>query len=234
MPEGLLRLLPGAARYRSPRPKPSRWRDLSMRCPSRGGQRSAPPSRRRSSGCAKPGSMPVYMQRDPDMTRAAAMAAVRRYADAGPGLSVSGRRRLRHLCGASLRLPAISGDVAAGALHGAARQSGAAGQRRRRRSRPQCCRSPSNSPDQAQYTVPLVLALEYAREHRDTLERTCDARTAFGQVMGTLRDGGWIQPRVLGIEATGARSTRPAPSTAREIRRSLPPASGCSVFAARL
>ena len=42
---------------------------------------------------------------------------------------------------------------------------------------------------QAQYTVPLVLALEYAREHRDTLERTCEARAAFGQVMEALRDG---------------------------------------------
>ena len=37
---------------------------------------------------------------------------------------------------------------------------------------------------QAQYTVPLILALEY------TLERTCDARAAFDQVMGALRDRG--------------------------------------------
>ena len=40
---------------------------------------------------------------------------------------------------------------------------------------------------QAQYTVPLVLALEYTREHRDTLERTCEARTAFDQVMQGLQ-----------------------------------------------
>ena len=40
---------------------------------------------------------------------------------------------------------------------------------------------------QAQYTVPLILALEYAREHRDTLERTCEARTAFDQVMQGLQ-----------------------------------------------
>ena len=34
-----------------------------------------------------------------------------------------------------------------------------------------------------QYTVPLVLALEYAAANDAELARTCDARTAFGQVM---------------------------------------------------
>jgi hypothetical protein len=38
-----------------------------------------------------------------------------------------------------------------------------------------------------QYTVPLVLALEYAREHRDALARTSDARAAFDQVMQNLQ-----------------------------------------------
>ena len=39
----------------------------------------------------------------------------------------------------------------------------------------------------AQYTVPLVLALAYAEEHRAELEQSHDARAAFGQVMQALK-----------------------------------------------
>lgn len=40
----------------------------------------------------------------------------------------------------------------------------------------------------AQYTVPLVLALDYAGENREELARTHDAKTAFGKVFGYLKE----------------------------------------------
>ena len=40
----------------------------------------------------------------------------------------------------------------------------------------------------AQYTVPLVLALDYAEANRDELARTHDAKQVFGKVMGELRE----------------------------------------------
>ena len=40
----------------------------------------------------------------------------------------------------------------------------------------------------AQHTVPLVLALAYAQDHRGELEQTHDAKAAFGKVMGALKD----------------------------------------------
>ena len=49
------------------------------------------------------------------------------------------------------------------------------GSRRRRRSRPQCCRHRAVRRARPN-AVPLILALGCAREHRDTLERTCEAR----------------------------------------------------------
>ncbi len=39
-----------------------------------------------------------------------------------------------------------------------------------------------------QHTVPLVLALAYAQEHRDALEQTHDAKATFGRVMQALQD----------------------------------------------
>lgn len=39
----------------------------------------------------------------------------------------------------------------------------------------------------AQYTVPLVLALDYADANRDALARTHDAKEAIGKVIGSLR-----------------------------------------------
>lgn len=39
----------------------------------------------------------------------------------------------------------------------------------------------------AQHTVPLVLALAYAQEHRDELAQTHDAQAAFGKVMQALK-----------------------------------------------
>ena len=40
----------------------------------------------------------------------------------------------------------------------------------------------------AQYTVPLVLALDYAEANRDELARPHDAKEAFGKVMDSLRE----------------------------------------------
>ena len=41
----------------------------------------------------------------------------------------------------------------------------------------------------APYTVPLVLALDYAAATRDDLERTYDAKAGFGEVMKGLKEG---------------------------------------------
>jgi hypothetical protein len=39
-----------------------------------------------------------------------------------------------------------------------------------------------------QYTVPLVLALDYAAANRGDLERTYDAKAGFGEVMKALKE----------------------------------------------
>ena len=130
----------------------------------------------------------VYMQRDPAMTRADAMAAVRRYGT----LALACPFLVDDACGIYAERPFVCRQYLV-------------------TSPPELCKAPLDNPvrpvkapaafatamlqvaehllGQAQYTVPLILALEYAREHRDTLERTCEARTAFGQVMEALRDG---------------------------------------------
>src|SRR6185436_5557572 len=130
----------------------------------------------------------VYMQRDPQMTRDAALAAVLRYGT----LALACPFLVDDACGIYAERPFVCRQYLV-------------------TSPPELCTAPLDNPvrpvktpapfatvmlqaagqlaGQAQYTVPLVLALEYAREHRDTLERTCEARTAFGQVMEALRDG---------------------------------------------
>ena len=48
-----------------------------------------------------------------------------------------------------------------------------------------------------QYTVPLILALEYAREHRDTLERTFEAVVQIDNKDGLLRPGMKIRAKIF-------------------------------------
>ena len=128
----------------------------------------------------------VYMQRDPEMTRAAALAAVRRYG----ALALACPFLLDDACSIYAERPFVCRQYLV-------------------TSPPALCTAPLDNPvrpikapatfatamlqaaerlaGRPQYTVPLVLALEYAREHRDALERTCEARPAFDQVMRDLQ-----------------------------------------------
>jgi|KBSSwiStaDraftv2_1062776.scaffolds.fasta_scaffold55792_2 Fe-S-cluster containining protein len=130
----------------------------------------------------------VYMRRDPEMTRAAAMAVARRYAT----LSLACPFLLDDACSIYAERPFVCRQYLV-------------------TSAPELCKAPLDNPVRPikapaafatamlqvaeqllgppQYTVPLILALEYAREHRDTLERTFEARSAFGQVMEDLHAG---------------------------------------------
>jgi Fe-S-cluster containining protein len=135
------------------------------------------------------GLYPVYMRRDPETTRDAALAAVRRYAT----LALACPFLLDDACSIYAERPFVCRQYLV-------------------TSPPELCTAPLDNPvrpvktpapfatamlqvaerllGRAQYTVPLVLALEYAREHHDALERTGEARAAFGQVMEALRDRG--------------------------------------------
>jgi Fe-S-cluster containining protein len=129
----------------------------------------------------------IYMQRDPATTREAALAAVRRYMNlalACPFLvdeacSIYADRPFvcrqylvtspPDLCAAPLDNPVrpvrAPAAFASAMLKAAATLSG-----------------------RAQYTVPLVLALDYAAAKRSDLEQSYDARTGFGEVMKALKD----------------------------------------------
>jgi Fe-S-cluster containining protein len=130
----------------------------------------------------------VYVRRDPEMTRAAAMAVVRRYAT----LALACPFLLDDACSIYAERPFVCRQYLV-------------------TSAPELCKAPLDNPVRPikapaafatamllaakqllgppQYTVPLILALEYAQEHRDTLERTFEARSAFGQVMQDLHAG---------------------------------------------
>ena len=128
----------------------------------------------------------VYMQRDPAMTRADAMAAVRRYGT----LALACPFLLDDACSIYAERPFVCRQYLV-------------------TSPPELCKAPLDNPvrpikapaafatamlqaagqvvGHPQYTVPLVLALEYAREHRAALERTCEARGAFERIMQGVR-----------------------------------------------
>jgi Fe-S-cluster containining protein len=130
----------------------------------------------------------VYMQRDPAMTRESALTAVRRYMS----LAFVCPFLVEDLCSIYAERPFVCRQYLV-------------------TSAPELCVAPLDNPvrtvkapaafasavlqaaemllGRAQYTVPLTLALEYARENRDALEQTHDARAAFGRIMQALREG---------------------------------------------
>ena len=129
----------------------------------------------------------VYMQRDPDTTREGAMVIVRRY------------------MALALTCPFLEDDACS--IHAVrpfvCRQYLVT-------SPPALCDAPLDKPvkplrapaafatamlrtaealsGQAQYTIPLVLALDYAQAHRAELERSFDAKAAFTQIVRALAD----------------------------------------------
>jgi Fe-S-cluster containining protein len=129
----------------------------------------------------------VYMRRDPATTREVALAAVRRYmtlALACPFLE-------NDACGIYADRPFVCRQYLV-------------------TSPPDLCAAPLDNPvrpvrapaafatamlkasetlsGRAQYTVPLVLALDYAAANRSDLERTYEAKVGFGEVMRGLKE----------------------------------------------
>lgn len=130
----------------------------------------------------------IYMQRDPATTRETAMAAVRRYMN----LAIACPFLLDEACSIYADRPFVCRQYLV-------------------TSPPDLCAAPLDNPvrpvrapaafasamlkasetlsGRAQYTVPLVLALDHAAANRADLERTHDAKTGFGAVMKALKEG---------------------------------------------
>jgi Fe-S-cluster containining protein len=128
----------------------------------------------------------TFMQRDPDITREAAIAAVRRYMT----LALACPFLVDDACSIHAQRPFVCRQYLV-------------------TSPPELCVAPLDNPvapvktpapfatamlkaaealtGRAQYTVPLVLALEQAEANRDELARTHDAKAVFGKVMEGLR-----------------------------------------------
>lgn len=129
----------------------------------------------------------LFMRRDPAMTREAVMAATRRYM----GLGLACPFLVDDACSIYPDRPFVCRQYFV-------------------TSPPELCVAPLDNPvkpvktparfatallkatealtGRAQYTVPLVLALDCAEEKREELARTHDAKTAFGTVMSGLRE----------------------------------------------
>src|SRR6266700_3692808 len=129
----------------------------------------------------------VYMQRDPATTRETALAAVRRYMN----LALACPFLENDACSIYLDRPFVCRQYLV-------------------TSPPDLCAAPLDNPvrparapaafasamlkaaealsGRAQYTVPLVLALDYAAAKRDDLERTYAAKAGFGEVMKALKE----------------------------------------------
>jgi Fe-S-cluster containining protein len=129
----------------------------------------------------------VYMRRDPAMTRETAIAAVRRYMT----LALACPFLVDEACGIYADRPFVCRQYLV-------------------TSPPDLCAAPLDNPvrpvrapaafasamlkasetlsGRATYTVPLVLALDYAAANRGELERTYDAKSGFGEVMKALKE----------------------------------------------
>jgi Fe-S-cluster containining protein len=129
----------------------------------------------------------IYMQRDPATTHETALVAVRRYM----GLALACPFLENDACSIYLDRPFVCRQYLV-------------------TSPPDLCAAPLDNPvrpvrapaafasallkaaetlsGRAQYTVPLVLALDYAAANRSDLERTYEAKTGFGEVMRGLKE----------------------------------------------
>jgi Fe-S-cluster containining protein len=129
----------------------------------------------------------IYMQRDPATTREAALAAVRRYMS----LALACPFLENDACSIYLDRPFVCRQYLV-------------------TSPPDLCAAPLDNPvrpvrapaafasamlkasealsGRAQYTVPLVLALDYVAANRSDLERTYEAKAGFGEVMKALKE----------------------------------------------
>jgi Fe-S-cluster containining protein len=128
----------------------------------------------------------IYMRRDPEMTREAALATVRRYM----ALALACPFLVENACGIYAERPFVCRQYLV-------------------TSPAELCTAPLDNPvrpvempaafatamlqagetlsGRAQYTIPLVLALDYADAHRDELERMYDSHVAFGELMRSLQ-----------------------------------------------
>jgi Fe-S-cluster containining protein len=129
----------------------------------------------------------LYMQRDPATTRGTALAAVRRYMS----LALACPFLVDEACSIYADRPFVCRQYLV-------------------TSPPDLCAAPLDNPvrpvrapaafasailkaaetlsGRAQYTVPLVLAVEYAAANRGALERTYVAKAGFGEVMKALKE----------------------------------------------
>jgi Fe-S-cluster containining protein len=129
----------------------------------------------------------IYMQRDPATTRETALAAVRRYMS----LALACPFLENDACSIYLDRPFVCRQYLV-------------------TSPPDLCAAPLDNPvrpvrapaafasamlkaaetlsGRTQYTVPLVLALDYAAANRGDLERTYEAKAGFGEVMKALKE----------------------------------------------
>lgn len=127
----------------------------------------------------------TYMRHDPEMTREAALATVRRYM----ALALACPFLADDVCGIYAERPFVCRQYLV-------------------TSPPELCTAPLDNPvrpvempaafatamlqagealsGRAQYTIPLVLALDYAEANRDELERTYGSKVAFGELMRAL------------------------------------------------
>ena len=127
----------------------------------------------------------TYMRRDPEMTREVALATVRRYM----ALALACPFLVDSACGIYAERPFVCRQYLV-------------------TSPPELCTAPLDNPVRpvempaafatamlqagetltgcAQYTIPLILALDYVEANRDELERIYDSNVAFGEVMRAL------------------------------------------------